>query len=155
MSTVLTAYCSSYTMFPLVPCPFLRSLYCAFRPFPFVSCLFSFGLGILTVVPIFYRLSFVVFPVSPVLSLIFALTVFCVLCTFGRSSVALFVLDRLSFLRCLSSFVSCRCPSSCSRKCQVEGGGCDRQPVYGWPGDRATRCGTHKLERTVRIYAYL
>eukprot|EP00904_Undaria_pinnatifida_P007388 jgi/Undpi1/377/HiC_scaffold_1.g00373.m1 len=36
-----------------------------------------------------------------------------------------------------------------SRKCQVEGGECDRQPVYGWPGDRATRCGTHKLERTL------
>lgn len=37
-----------------------------------------------------------------------------------------------------------------SRKCQVESGDCDRQPVYGWPGERATRCGTHKLERTVR-----
>ncbi|CAN0368361.1 unnamed protein product, partial [Ectocarpus sp. 13 AM-2016] len=36
-----------------------------------------------------------------------------------------------------------------SRKCQVDSGDCDRQPVYGWPGERATRCGTHKLERTV------
>ncbi|CAM9759586.1 unnamed protein product, partial [Pylaiella littoralis] len=40
-----------------------------------------------------------------------------------------------------------------SRKCQVESGDCDRQPVYGWLGERATRCGTHKLERTLTTLA--
>lgn len=64
------------------------------------------------------------------------------------------------------SINACRCSalSSCllallgwyfacsSRKCQVESGDCDRQPVYGWPGERATRCGSHKLSRTVSAF---